>query len=197
MHKRTYRKEYKWNEKIYRNNKHINLETGVEYDLSHMLPMSATLVFEYKNEENEKVKGEITANVIFDPHCYTSEIVENDPRPTLVTDIYSDGTTSIRGFDINRYNYSKNLPLIIKGLSHKMCKESTIFGKAIRLEQQDKQNPKKGVYILLKTRINKKSKLEIFVETAHYRNNEPHEANLKKPPKKYMLILGDIIKAQK
>lgn len=198
MRKSTIRRNYQWNDAVYKNSQYVDPSTDAVYDLSHMDPMYISLPYEYKDELNEKVKGVINAKVTFDPHCYTSEITTNDTRPTLITDNYNDGSQIKRGLDSKRYEYSKYLRLVISNLSHKICRESTTRGKAIRLEQQDRQNPRKGIYILLKTKLNQKNnELEIFVETAHYRNNEPFEADLKKIPKKYMLILGDMIKPQK
>lgn len=191
---RTYRKNYRWNENVYHNHKYTDPQTGEVYDLSHMRDSQVKLIYSYKNEKNENVKGEIDAKIKFDHHCYTSEMKEEEEeRPILVTDCYSDGSTKNRAFDLQRYNYSLALPKVIKGLPHKLCMESKNKGKAIRLEQQDRRNPRQGIYILLKTRITSNG-IELFVETAHHRNNEPHEANLQKTPKRYMLILGDMIK---
>jgi hypothetical protein len=190
---RTYRTEYRWNESVYSDHTYTDPKTGITYDLSHMKDALVKLSYSYKNEQRENVKGEIDAKIKFDHHCYTSEMKGDDDRPILIIDYYNDGSKKNRAFDLQRYNYSLHLPRVIKELPHKQCRESKKKGKAIRLEQQDRRNPRQGIYILLKTRINTNG-IELFVETAHHRNNEPHEADLQKTPKRYMLILGDMLK---
>ena len=191
---RIYLKEYKWNDLVYKPNSYTDPSTNIEYDLSHMKEMTTPLKYEYKNNNGDKEKGDVDVNVVFSPHCYTSELQAEDPRPVLVTDIYSDGSEKKRVFDLKRYEYSKRLVFVIKAISHKLCKESAVKGKALRLEDPDKKNPKKGVYILFKVRESKGT-VKMYVETAHERRNEPYGFHAKNHAKKYMLILGDIIKS--
>lgn len=40
----------------------------------------------------------------------------------------------------------------------------------------------------------KKEELILYVETAHYRKNEPYNAQLRKETRRFMLILGDMLK---
>lgn len=190
--KKVIRKQHEWNNACYRNKEFTDPTTGAVFDFSHMVTKEIELEYIYKDDKKNKIKGKIKALAVFDHHCYTSEINENDDRVTLVTDMYSDGSAVNRGFDQERYTYSHKLLKVIENLSSKLCRESRILGKSIRLEDRDIRNPKCGVYIIIKARP-KPNNLMLYIETAHYRNNEPEEADLRKEPRKYMFILGDLL----
>ena len=61
---------------------------------THMSSFTTPLKYEFKDLKNpkNKHKGELDVQVIFDPHCYTSEKKAGDNRDTLVTDHYDDGS---------------------------------------------------------------------------------------------------------
>lgn len=192
MANKRIRERYVWNNAVYSKRTYTDSQTGDSYCLQHMSTVTIPLTYEFKDGE-EKYKGQIDVKVIFDPHCYTSVKKDNDTRDTLVTDHYSDGSTEERALDIDRYNYSRGLVKVISNLSHKMCRESRIFGKAIRLEERDKRNPRSGIYILMKMRKTGNN-LTLYVETAHHRTNEPFDVQLKNRDERYMLILGRMLR---
>ena len=185
--KRT-RTEYIWNMDVYREQAYLD-SSNVKYCLKHMATVTLPFLYQFKTSTGERKKGEIDIVVSFNPHCYTRSRNDNDIEPSLVTDHYSDGSRSDRVFDQKRYNYSLGLIKVIKNLSHKVCRSSRVVGKAIRLEDRDRHNPRKGVYIIMKLRRHGGT-LRLYVETAHERNNEPYDAQLDKAEEKYMLILG-------
>ena len=195
MSNKRIRERFAWNNAVYRQQSYTDSKTGLSYCLKHMSSFTTPLKYEFKDLKNpkNKHKGELDVQVIFDPHCYTSEKKAGDNRDTLVTDHYDDGSHKERAFDLERYTYSHALVKIIKNLSHKVCRESQIFGKAIRLEDKDKKNPLAGVYIVMKLR-KRDEKLTLYVETAHYRTNEPYDAKLKRIDERYMLIFGRLLR---
>lgn len=188
-----------WNQEHYDGDSYICPE-GEKYCLKLFEPHDEELLFEYKcPDTNKKIKGRVSTKIKYDHHCFTKERGEFDESsvsPTLVVDIYKDGSRKERVFCNKRYEFAKNLRFTMKNLSYKMCRESKILGKAIRLEQANQQNPLHGIYIVIKTRP-RSNKMELFVETAHFRTNEPNEANLRKQPSRFMLILGGWIKSGK
>lgn len=193
MEKRI-RERYEWNRAVYRQQTYRNSQTGEPFCLRHMTTQTFPFKYEFK-QGSEKYKGSIDVKVVFDPHCYTSVKGDEDTRETLVTDHYNDGSTQERALDPERYRYSQNLVKVIQNLSHKMCRESRMFGKAIRLEERDRQNPMTGVYILMKLK-RMPSGLTLYVETAHHRTNEPFDVKLKDKDERYMLILGRLLRDQ-
>ena len=189
------KRTWSWNQECYRDSTYFAPD-GEEFCLKHLAKHMVELKYEYKcTVSNTKQKGTVSTNITYDHHCFTRERKEDDTCPTIVTDNYSDGKSVERVFCNKRYEFSKKLIKITKDLSYKLCRESKTFGKAIRLEEPDRQRPGNGIYIVIKVRPNKHNKtLNLFVETAHFRHNEPHEADLRKEPRKYMLILGNWIK---
>jgi hypothetical protein len=189
------RDHFAWNTAVYRQQTYTDSQTGESYCLKHMSSFTTPIKYEFKelNNPKEKRKGVLDVLVVFDPHCYTSAKTPDDKRDTLVTDHYNDGSYQERAFDLERYKYSHALVKIITNLSYKTCRESQVPGKAIRLEDRDKKNPLAGVYVVMKLRPRDK-KLTLYVETAHYRTNEPYDAKLKKVEEKYMLILGRLLR---
>lgn len=191
--RRPIRIKEEWNHTVHANNTYTD-ENDIHHCLKHMQNIkNSNIKFEFKDGKN-KHKGTVLVDIVFDHHCYTRERTIGDQKiPTLVTDIYSDGSTKERIFDSKRYNYSFTLVNILKNISHKMCRASRIQGKAIRLENRDKQRPAKGTYILMKLK-NKSGKLILYVETCHERTNEPFDLKLEKKDDRYMLILGRWLK---
>lgn len=189
MARRAIREGAEWNAGVYADHLYTD-KNGDSYCLKHMQNIKdANLKYEFKDGETKR-KGSIDVDIVFDHHCYTRERKDDDQElDVLVTDIYSDGSTKDRVFDLKRYQYTHTLVHILKGISHKMCRASRIDGKAIRLENRDKRRPAKGTYILMKLK-NQSGKLVLYVETCHERNNEPFDMKLEKREERYMLILG-------
>ncbi|MDE9433467.1 hypothetical protein KKJ10_14330 [Xenorhabdus bovienii] len=182
-----------WNKQVYSNKTYIHPETGENFDLSHMTPKIISIKYEYHDERKNKIKGELNVQVIFSYHCYTKSLKKGENNTILVTE-YEDGVIKEhRIFDQSRYQYSFTLLGIILNISYKLCRESRIKGKVIRLKEKDKTNPAKGIYIIMKLKA-KKEELILYVETAHYRKNEPYNAQLRKETRRFMLILGDMLK---
>ncbi len=187
------KKKREWNEQLYKDKSYTDPESGIVYDLSHLSDMTTSLQYEFKDNK-DKVKGKIDVKVVFDNHCYTREINDGEEVETLVTEEFC-GKVQNRCFDLERYEFSKKLPFIIKSLSFKTCMESKVSGKSIRLEEPERNSPHKGVYIFLKARAYENSKtLTLYVETAHKRNSTPSDVRVKNVPRRYMQILGDLVK---
>ncbi|PHM50353.1 hypothetical protein [Xenorhabdus miraniensis] len=186
-------KTYKWNEQFYCNRTYIHPETKESFDLSHMAPKTIKIKYEYNDGLKKKIKGEVYARVIFSHHCYTKAIQHNENKTILITEYENGVTKEHRAFDQLRYKYTFILLEVIVNISYKICRESRLKGKLIRLEEKDKNNPHRGIYIIMKLKV-KKENLFLHIETAHYRNNEPFNIQLKKESRRFMLILGDMLK---
>lgn len=189
--KRAVRQSVQWNSDVYANCAYTDM-SGNSYSFAHLNRIvDHPLKFEFKDRDGKKKKGCVLVDIIFDHHCYTKEKCDGDTDVTLVTEFFNDGSTKNRVFDLERYNYSKTLVAVIKGISHKTCRASRTPGKAIRLEAQERQRPNVGIYILMKMKLNSGgNKLKLFVETCHRRSNEPYDLQLQDPPERHMLILG-------
>ncbi|WP_323857509.1 hypothetical protein [Xenorhabdus doucetiae] len=186
-------KTYKWNEQVYCNRTYIHPETKESFELSHMAPKIIKIKYEYNDSLKHKVKGELQVKVIFSHHCYTKTIQKDEESTILITEYENGIIKEHRTFDNVRYKYTFILLEVIVNISYKICRESRLKGKIIRLEEKDRNNPHRGIYIIMKLKV-KKEKLFLYVETAHYRNNEPINAQLKKESRRFMLILGDMLK---
>ncbi|MDC9581736.1 hypothetical protein PSI15_09185 [Xenorhabdus sp. PR6a] len=158
-----------------------------------MAPKIIKIKYEYNDSLKHKVKGESQVKVIFSHHCYTKTIQEDEESTILITEYENGIIKEYRTFDNVRYKYTFILLEVIVNISYKICRESRLKGKIIRLEEKDRNNPHRGIYIIMKLKV-KKEELFLYVETAHYRNNEPINAQLKKESRRFMLILGDMLK---
>ncbi|MBD2790716.1 hypothetical protein [Xenorhabdus szentirmaii] len=165
----TYR-TYKWNEQVYRNRTYTHPETKKLFNLSHMAPKTIKVRYEYSDTFKNKIKGELYVRVIFSHHCYTKTIQNTDEKTVLVTEYENGVIKEQRIFDETRYKYTFMLLDVITNISYKICRESRLKGKVIRLEEKDRSNPQKGIYIIMKLKAKDES-LFLYVETAHYRNN--------------------------
>ncbi|PHM73136.1 hypothetical protein [Xenorhabdus kozodoii] len=186
-------KTYQWNEKVYHNRTYTHPETKELFDLSHMAPKTIKIKYEYNDSLKKKIKGELQARVIFSHHCYTKTILDAEDSAILITEYENGVIKEHRAFDKVRYKYTFALLEVIVNISYKICRESRLKGKIIRLEEKDRNNPHRGIYIIMKLKI-KKENLFLYIETAHYRKNEPINAQLKKESRRFMLILGDMLK---
>lgn len=188
--KRAVRQYIQWNSEVYENENRVYTDMdGNSYSFSHLNTIeNHPLKYEFKQGDIKR-KGHVLVDIVFDHHCYTKEKNAGDTNVTLVTEYFDNGSTKERVFDLERYSYTHSLVAVIKGISHKTCRASRVSGKAIRLEEQDRQRPNAGIYILMKMKL-KDEKLTLFVETCHRRSNEPYDLQLQDRPERYMLILG-------
>lgn len=193
-----------YNEKLLSNNSYLCPNTGNEYPLDHLNDVEVPFSYQYRDEpiiKNGKKqkgmqrKGTINLLVKFSCHCYTRTRIEGEETPVLATEMRNQSVVEERVFDLDRYDYTSRLLHVIKSLSLKLCYVSRQPGKAIRLEEQDKQNPMKGNYIVMKLHKSQ-GRLVLFVETSHKRNNTPYDANLMREPERYAVALGRWLKEE-
>jgi hypothetical protein len=86
---------------------------GREYDLSHLHPSTIQYIQPEKGDNPERI---FTVQVSYSLHCFSKKLINGaDPRLH-----YSDARET-RTFDFVRYELSKKLPEIIKGLNVKNC----------------------------------------------------------------------------
>lgn len=185
---------YRWNPDVYKDRKYTAPD-GTVYDLSHLKIESHSYNYKYRDEEGARLTGKIDIEIRYDPHCFTHERKAGETDPTLAFDLFEDGSTSERVFDVERFNNTKFLTNAIKNLSNKNCKESRVVGKALYFKQQDRQKPRQGLYVIIKVK-KEDGRLVMFVETAHNRNNEPYKLELSDKEETYSIILGRLIKTQ-
>lgn len=198
------RTSWQWNLAVYdpSSKTYTTPVTNEKYTFSHLSDINChCLKFETKIE-GSKIKGTVNVKVIFDHHCYTREKNPSDiSLPVLVVDKYDDGTIKERVFDADRFAFTFKLLEIIKNLDHKSClgsRRNLKANKAIRIENRDRSNPKKGIYIVMKIKrfSSENADFTLYVETCHSRNTMPHGMDLANAERKHMLVLGDWLREQ-
>lgn len=165
---------------------------GNTHELAHMQTQSHHYKYRYRDAQKTLQKGVIEIEVRYDPHCFTCARPDGNTDPALVFDKFTDGSTADRIFDPARYAKTQALVKTIAGLSRKDCRESRQVGKALYFKQSDPKRPGVGYYVVIKLR-NESSKLVMFVETAHERNNDPFKLDLSDKRETYDIILGRLL----
>ncbi len=147
------------------------------YDLSHLHPI--TVHYEQPSKEDKPARV-FTVDVCFGLHCFTegySKITDSDPLR------YAD-SREVRLFDFNRYELSKQLPEIIRGLNKKSCMH-TGHGNFFTIEiiTPDGVKTEYEVYFEVK-RVNPE-KAHLFVNSAF----APDGRRIRKQAKKISLYI--------
>ena len=139
--------------------RHINFQ-GQHYDLSHLKDFH----FEVVRPQSDDEKGwSIPIHVSFSWHCYTRTPHTGETLPIL-----SDGREE-RCFCPERFEHSKRLPDIIKGLSERRVFQ-TGKGNYLTIEIMDSNGTVFDYEIYFRVRKQgKKQPLRLFVESAYLR----------------------------
>jgi hypothetical protein len=174
----------------------IDPETGHGYELHHM--QSFTTPFEVMLSK-ETGKTSVNAMVIFSNHCFSKKYHEeqDDHRHIISKEIKKDGTEEERVFCPQRWEFSKRLPDIIKGLCYKDCFQGKEKEIIFRQEGKSGHGQHDGWYICMRLvyKRDRKCPLEIWVRSAHKRTNRPHDIR-GHGGKKFCMILSDFLKTK-
>jgi hypothetical protein len=125
---------------------------GTAIDLSHLEP------FDFEVIPAGGIKP-VTITVKFNDHCFTEDFDATRHDAPLTIDHVSGHET--RGFDRVRYELSKNLPLIIRGLDGERI-SSARKGNLVRVTLQDGQT----YPVFFDLRLVRKSRIALFVISA-------------------------------
>lgn len=166
----------------------VNRDTGEEYELFHLEEFQTS--FEVKL--GEKMEN-VDVRVIFKGHCYTEKQEEGGKEEVVYTEKKKNGPVE-RVFCPKRWEFSKRLPDIIRGLNYKTCLPGE--RKELIFRQEDRSNPTAhdGWYIFMKLEYKPKENpsVELWVESAYHRSNRPDK--LRGGPTQFFKLLKDYLK---
>lgn len=152
--------------------------------LVHLHPFAFEVVVPAAKDKPER---RYVLNVIFSLHCFTRGCREGeDIAPNLA---YGDNRET-RIFDVERYRLSRQLPDIVRGLAERKCYHDK-HGNFYVFESQDADGVKKyySVFFSL-SKAGKKTGLNLFITTAHLRDEPPYAKD--KKPIRFRVILHNI-----
>lgn len=143
-----------WNEFIYR---------GDVYNLSHLNP------FEWYFEQPKTDKTQARRyrfNVLFSMHCFTKGGTLSQDKFLLYK-----GPKETRTFCFERYQHSKQLPEIIKGLGNRVCWH-THHGSFFTIEIQDIEGKTREYEVYFEVFKSAKGWMTLYVKSAYMRDPE-------------------------
>jgi hypothetical protein len=158
---------YRYSEK---GNTWVNRDTGEEYELSHLkgFQTSFKVKLDGNNIENVDVRVE------FSNHCYTEEQKEGGKEEVVCTEMTKYGLVE-RVFCPKRWEFSKRLPDIIRGLNYNPCLQGDSHKIVYRHEKSNNRRGNDGWYICIKLdyKSNRTPSPELWVRSTHFRYNRP------------------------
>lgn len=174
----------------HKNNKHWGNSKGETYDLSHLEDFEVE--FEIKLED--KSKTTLKALVMFsNTHCYTKEMSEGD-QETIKGNW--NRKTENRSFCPDRWEFSKQIPDIMRNLNYKACMQGNNKAFFYRQERTGNQTQSpEGWYICFNIYYKKSSNtLEVRINSAHYRVNRPED--VRGAPNRFGIMLSKYMKGK-
>ena len=154
---------------------------GNVYNLDHLHPFSFDLVVP---AQGDKPALSYRINVIFSLHCFTRDSQKGEAIPAELA--YSDDRET-RIFDFDRHRQSATLPQIVQSLADRPCYHDR-HGNFYVIEVVDQDGTKRfySVFFTL-TKAGKKAGLNLFISTAHVRDERPYARSLK--PIKFRVLV--------
>lgn len=137
---------------------------GTTYDLSHLDPFTVT--FEQPAQDGKPARH-YTVDVSFENHCFTRGI---KPSEVYDRDLELRYGREVRLFDARRYELSKHLPCIIKGLVGQTCK----FGDRSNFYRLTSTTDTKEDYpvFFAVTKSSLPGRINLFVQSAYIRSSK-------------------------
>jgi hypothetical protein len=156
---------------------------GITYDLSHLHPFAWTYVLPAKGGNPERC---YPFDVTFGLHTFTKGIKEKAAvDPAL---IYRDSREE-REFDFDRYERSKHLPDIVRGLGDRKC-HHTVHGNffTVELIADGGEMQSYEVYFVVSRSGKRRGRLNLYIQSAYKRTQSHGAKPNKKPPIKFHVI---------
>lgn len=155
--------------------------TGKAYDLSHLDGFEEMVVIPHQGDKPEQT---YLINVIFSLHCFTRGPKQGE---AISPDLAYRDSRETRIFDFDRYEQSFLLPEIIRSLGGRKCFHDP-HGNFYVVEVVTDDGTKKfySVFFTL-SKAGKKKGLNLFVSSAHLRDELPYDKNPK--PIKFSVLV--------
>lgn len=160
---------------------------GIQCDLRHLHP--CTIRFERPATDGQTPEV-FTVDVRFTSHCFTRAPKENeayDPRQ-----LYPD-REELRLFDFQRYELSKGLPDIIRGLPARKPRHNRTRQNYFTVELIDANGVRVDYEIFFKVKKPRRGRLEMLVETAFVRDLEHQSSRPSGRPVGFWIILHNTL----
>lgn len=164
------------------------LYRGKSYDHSHLYPHTITYV---RPAEGSDPPRPYTVKISYSMHCFTRECKTGEtPDPAL---LYSDDRET-RVFDFNRWELSRHLPGIIKGLMGRKCFHTGYrnFFTVELINEADKAIVKYEIFFEV-SRSTQKGILNLFVQSAYVRDTPEAGKRRHNPPIRFAFILHNTL----
>lgn len=147
-------------------------KSGKEYDFDHLKPIQLSYELSMKAGQ-ESIS--LPCKVFFTEHCITKLRESHHSNEDVVyTDHRRNKPPEDRVFCEKRWEFSKNIPQLIRSLMDKQCLQGSKQEMVIKHEATSNTNPNEGWYVFLKLRyLKKNNQLRIDVVSAHKRTNKP------------------------
>lgn len=155
------------------------------YDLTHLHPFQ----FEYlvlADAKNSERRYLIDAH--FGLHCFTHK---PEPGRTHVAELSYSDSREMRIFCPHRYEWSKKLPDIIRGIGDRKCFH-THHGNFFTIELVDHEGQRVEYTVYFTLTKPKKKALTLFVQSAYMPDGAPKPQTRNHRPIKFMILAHNI-----
>lgn len=165
--------------------------TGTVYCLNHLAPVVCQFSVKMKDDAPPV---NVPVRVFFSSHCYSKAAKGNDP--IHFTENRRNGVEE-RTFCTSRWEFSKRLPSIVKGIEIKRCLRGSEKSVLYRLEDSTLKNRNEGWYICMRLSFKegKDIPVELSIRSVHYRTNPPHGVR-REPPKPFRILLRKFLEGE-
>lgn len=159
--------------------------SGAVYSLAHLVPFPITFLLRVGDGSVE-----VEMFVRFSRHCYTRSRKDGDPGEAVVfREKKRHGQVDERVFCKTRWEFSKSLPDIIRGLHDKQCFPGNSKELIYRQEGAPYPGDHGGWYVCLRLGVdNRRENFTLSVRSAHLRSNRPLE--IRGPGRRFYALLA-------
>lgn len=159
---------------------------GRVYDLSHLHPFRMHCVIPSKDGRPEQ-RYEI--EVIFGLHCFTRGFRKGEPH---LAELAYEDNREVRRFDSDRYELSKRLPEIVRGIHQRRCFR-TGYGNFFTVELIGGNGEKVEYAVYFKvSRAGAKGRLNLFVQSAYVQDAIPRARPRPRKPIRFSVIAFNV-----
>lgn len=169
----------------------ITDSSGNKYSIAHLKPLN--VIFDIRCA-GEPISVDLY--VIFSNHCYTGSRKDHHTDEDVLFREKRQYGVDERVFDLERWEFSKRLPGIIKDLHSRLCLQGGSRELFYRQEERPSPSSYEGWYLCIRLSAdNTNRRLVLSVRSAHYRRNRPFD--VRGAPKRFYAVLAQFYRQEK